>query len=286
MSIDTSYQHIDSIKINSNKTGWNHLSGKNLKFNISQFTYPGINGVRSPHDYAFVFSNTYQDSSNLLTNIFGGNAPPANTKLNFKIFDITNPDSVQRVPFIFTESSSFRRDTLSFFDQISMADPTATFMTWKIVITGDSTSNVPKAGDTLYISFNKPITSKDKFTFTSKSATTDNNKVNNNMDKIKAVPNPYIVTNVFEQPLPPQVRGRGERIVDFINVPSEATIRIFTSSGDLVRTLHQDGNINNGSVKWDLRTDEGLDISYGVYFYIVTAPGTSDKKYGKLAIIK
>ena len=286
LSIDTSYQRLDSIKINLSKSGWNHPSAKNLKTTVSQFTYPGINGVRSSHDYAIVFSDAYQDSSNHLTGIFGGNAPPANTKLNFKIYDVTIPDSVKRVPFIFTESSSFRRDTLSFFDQISMADPTATYMTWKIVITGDSTSNIPAARDTLYLSFNKPITSKDKFTFSSTSATTDNNKANNNMDQIRAVPNPYIVTNVFEQPLPPQVRGRGERIVDFINVPSGATIRIFTSSGDLVRTLHQDGNLNNGSVKWDLRTEEGLDISYGVYFYIVTDQGNSEKKFGKLAIIK
>jgi len=100
------------------------------------------------------------------------------------------------------------------------------------------------------------------------------------------VPNPYVVSNVFESPLPPTVRGRGERIINFINVPPNAKIHLYTSSGNHIRTLEHDGDINNGSVIWDLKTKEGLDVAFGVYFYVVEADGISDKKYGKLAIIK
>ena len=54
----------------------------------------------------------------------------------------------------------------------------------------------------------------------------------------------------------------------------------------MVQTLQHDGDLNNGSVSWDLRTKEGLDVAFGVYFYVVEVEGLSDKKMGKLAIIK
>jgi len=41
----------------------------------------------------------------------------------------------------------------------------------------------------------------------------------------------------------------------------------------------------NGSVDWDLTTNDNLEVAYGVYFYLVDAPGVG-QKYGKLAIIK
>ena len=100
------------------------------------------------------------------------------------------------------------------------------------------------------------------------------------------VPNPYVVTNIFEQPLPPNVRGRGERVINFINLPPKSKIHIFSSSGSLVRTLEHDGSLGNGSVTWDVRTKEGLDVAFGVYFYVVEVEGISDKKTGKIAIIK
>jgi hypothetical protein len=44
-------------------------------------------------------------------------------------------------------------------------------------------------------------------------------------------------------------------------------------------------SINDGSVDWDLRSRENIEVAYGVYFYLVDAPGVG-KKTGKLAIIK
>jgi hypothetical protein len=106
------------------------------------------------------------------------------------------------------------------------------------------------------------------------------------LNKIKVVPNPYVVTNVFEQPLPQNVRGRGERIINFTHVPPSSKIHIYSSSGNHVRSLEHDGNLESGTVTWDVRTKEGLDVAYGVYFYVVEVEGISDKKTGKIAIIK
>ena len=49
-------------------------------------------------------------------------------------------------------------------------------------------------------------------------------------------------------------------------------------------TLQHDGSINNGTVSWNLRSKENLDVAFGVYFYVVeSSVGT---KTGKIAIIK
>jgi len=69
-----------------------------------------------------------------------------------------------------------------------------------------------------------------------------------------------------------------------VHLPANSTIQIFTSRGDHVVSLRHDGNIEDGTLSWNLKTKENLDIAYGVYFYVVESPvGT---KTGKLAIIK
>jgi hypothetical protein len=105
------------------------------------------------------------------------------------------------------------------------------------------------------------------------------------LDKIRVVPNPYVTASSFEPPLNPGITsGRGERKIDFTNLPANSTVRIFTARGELIASLAQEGNIANGTVSWNLRTKENLDIAFGVYFYIVESPvGT---KTGKIAIIK
>ena len=76
------------------------------------------------------------------------------------------------------------------------------------------------------------------------------------------------------------------KIINFVNLPPNSKVQIFTSAGNHVRTLESGSDLISGSLSWDLRSKEGLDISYGVYFYIVEADGTSEKKVGKIAIIK
>jgi hypothetical protein len=53
-----------------------------------------------------------------------------------------------------------------------------------------------------------------------------------------------------------------------------------------VRTLVHGGDLRNGSETWDLRTKEGLDVAFGVYFYVVEADALARKKIGRLAIVK
>lgn len=285
LSIDPSFQSLDSIKLDRNRSGWSNNRPGNLRFTVDQFTSPSLSATRYPRDYMLVFSNTYSDSSNRLTSVFGAGAPPAKL-VNFRAYDITDKNNPVRVQFGFSEPSPFRRDTISFNDVVILSDKDGKTFSWRITFAGDSSSNVPAGGDTLFIRITKPLSSKDSFTFTTSKPSYNLEDAKKQLELVKAVPNPYVVSNLFEQPLPPTVRGRGERVIYFTNLPLKSRVHIYTSDGNHVRTLEHDGDLNNGTVVWDVRTKEGLDVAYGVYFYVVEIDGVSDKKTGKLAIIK
>ena len=50
-------------------------------------------------------------------------------------------------------------------------------------------------------------------------------------------------------------------------------------------TLEHGGDIMNGTIEWNLRSKENLDISYGVYFFVMESK-TFRSQSGKFAIIK
>ena len=290
LSFNTSLQKTDSIKLLQNISGWSSPDPKNLRIIADQYaaTFLGVTRVatRYPKDYMLVFSDQYQDSSNSLVVPFGNILRFEEFVLNFRAYDITEKENPVRVQFGFAENSSFRTDTLSFGDVVVLSDNEGEKISWRITFIGDSLSNIPGAGDTLSLYFSKPFSGADEFSIVTEKPGYSLNDARQQLSLVKAVPNPYVVTNIFEQPLPPTVRGRGERVIYFTNVPLGGTIHIYTSSGSHIRTLEHDGDLNDGSVVWDVRTKEGLDVAYGVYFYVVEVDGISDKKTGKLAIIK
>src|SRR3989339_7897 len=278
LRFDVRFQHPDSIKVNSDVTHWNIPSEKNLQFNIQIFDFPNYpKGIVELADYALVFSDLYnkESTANLMK------MPLPAKKVNFELLNITNHDSVFHVPFAFISNDTI----LSGGDRIIMATTDQNYFTWSINFIGKDT-RIPASGDTLYISIIRPFTVQDKFVFETHSSTIDKKSVADQIDRIKVVPNPYIVSNIFEHPLPSQIKGRGERIVKFIHLPANSKISIYTSAGNFVRTIYHDGNYEDGSASWDLRTEEGLDVAFGVYFYIVEIPETGQKKFGKIALIK
>ena len=198
-----------------------------------------------------------------------------------EVLNISNPAKPIKLPFAYVSIDSI----LNRGDRIMLATADTTSFTWTIEFAGDSTK-VPAAGDTLFVSIIRPITSKDVFSFVSKSSYADGSLIPDQMKRIKVVPNPYVVSNIYEHPLPGDIRGRGDRVVKFIHIPANSKISIFTSRGNLVKEIIHNGNIDDGTATWDLSSEEGLDVSYGVYFYIVEDPASGAKKTGKIALIK
>ncbi|NUN08362.1 MAG: hypothetical protein HUU54_04225 [Ignavibacteriaceae bacterium] len=295
LSFDTSYQVSDSIKLtNPFPGGWKYLTAKpdtlkDLRYIVSRVDIPqlSLTGVRDPADFVFVFNDAGTDSSFNLAPL--GIPLPVLTNLNFKIFDITDRQNPKRVKFAMVENNAADKGKLSMDDLLFLSNEQFTKLTWRVLFDTSAGQNDyyrPKEGDSLFLSFTKPFTASDKFVLATNPAKYDAVAALRSLENVKAVPNPYVVTNVFESPLPPQIRGRGERIIYFINLPPKSKVSIFTSSGDHVRTIQHDGDIHDGTMEWDLKTKEGLEVAYGVYFYVVELDGSGEKKFGKLAVIK
>jgi hypothetical protein len=266
--------------------GW---SGKNyLTWSISPLgvsdplpPYGPINGYKKPADYRIEFSNTIVDTS-LEDDRLGTFATP----LNFRVYNETDSTYIK---FLYVDNDF--NGYLSPQDEIVFVekDPRGQLhYTWDVnfprFASKDSVSR-PGAGDRLLINLEKPFEKGDVFEFTTAKPTVNQQTAAQAVNRVRAVPNPYVTASSFEPPLAPGITsGRGTRKIEFIHVPANATIRIFTARGDHVVTLRQDGNIEDGMVSWNLKTSENLDVAYGVYFYIVES--TVGTTTGKLAIIK
>jgi hypothetical protein len=105
------------------------------------------------------------------------------------------------------------------------------------------------------------------------------------MDEVKVVPNPYIMTNSMEPSVSNKFLNQRRRIL-FTHIPSDCTIRIYTSSGVLVERIDVANEPSNGTVHWDLLSKEDLEIAAGMYIYHVKSRITKDEKIGKFAVIK
>ena len=166
--------------------------------------------------------------------------------------------------------------------------------TWEVRMSlADPSLRDPRASDTGTIRTVKPFLSADAYEFTVAGPTFDAEAARAALDQVRVVPNPYRGSSQFEvaNPFP---TGRGERQIRFVNLPPRATVRIFTPSGRLVRTLQLDqgdndaitpGMLLGGSLAWNLLNEDQLEVSYGVYLYHVEAPGVGETT-GTLALIK
>lgn len=121
----------------------------------------------------------------------------------------------------------------------------------------------------------------DSYSFKIKGAEVQQAVVEQNIKNIKVVPNPYMVSSLYEREYG-ELRREPLRQLQFINLPSECTIYIFSVNADLVKTLHH--NSSNGTEVWDLRTESGREIAPGVYIYVVKSAGSEFKD--RFAVIK
>ncbi len=254
----------------------------------SQFTFPApllVRGIRKPSDYRIEWASGIVDTSERYDPGFLSATP-----VNFRIYNLTDSTYIK---FIFFDNDG--NGVISHLDELwfDEKDLSGRYqLTWNVQFVGklvggqsDTTTYPLTSGDELLLRTVKPFRKGDVLRFTTTVPTTNESLIASDLAKIKVVPNPYVTASAFEPPLPSAITsGRGTRKVDFTHIPPDATISIYTSRGDHVITLRHDGTIQDGTVSWNLKTKENLDIAYGVYFYVVQCPAGT--KTGKLAIIK
>jgi len=196
-----------------------------------------------------------------------------------------------KLEFQFVESVADADSMISVGDELTLiADRRGRNVTstWKLGfgLTTGLTPVLPETGDKLTVRTQKPFSSDDVFVFSTtgwqEPAEED---MENVLDNIYVVPDPYVAVNSLERRQSAALSGRGERRIDFVNLPIRCTIRIFTMSGQLVTVIEHNGFQDNGRESWDLTTDDGLEIAYGIYIFHVQAPGIGEK-LGRFAVIK
>jgi len=108
------------------------------------------------------------------------------------------------------------------------------------------------------------------------------------LQKVRVVPNPYIVSS----PLDP---GPGDKVVMFVGLPRECTIRIYTISGILVNVLEHGPGVpestfstfdsGGGQRLFNLRNRFGQEMASGTYYFHVESKSTHEEYLGKFSII-
>jgi hypothetical protein len=93
------------------------------------------------------------------------------------------------------------------------------------------------------------------------------------------VPNPYNLGSVEDVRWTDQ-----DNKIGFLDIPGQATIRIFTETGELVETLeHTDGS---GDEYWDLTTSSNQLVVSGIYMAVIEDNNTGDQIIKKFTIIR
>ena len=272
-----------TVKIDS-ASGW--VGTAAYSWNFSPVNLPDLNngkgffGYAKPADYEFQFSSSVIDTSLPDDDDF----LPA-TPLYFRVYNRTD-STYAKIVYYALPGTGFGKVAYGVQAIMFEKNPLGVYSpTWSALFSGKDTAYTLGAGYRLVIRTTQPFRYGDLFEFTPAGATVSAPAAKAELSRVKVVPNPYVTQSPFELPLNPGITsGRGQRKMDFIHLPAGATVRIFTARGDYVQTLRQDGNIEDGTVSWDLKTYENLDVAFGIYFYVVESPvGNST---GKIAIIK
>lgn len=123
---------------------------------------------------------------------------------------------------------------------------------------------------------NYPYTSADVFEFQTRLGgllTADEQK--SLFDKVNVFPNPLygynIATSYTNSPA-------DEPFVTFTNLPNEEiSIKIYSLSGSLLRTLNKTAGSTSPFLNWNLLNESGLRVASGLYLAIVSSPSFGEK---------
>lgn len=275
-----------SIEIDSLQSGFFKSSSTNLKIRYRYAPALPISLRRPgfPADIEIQFSNRVLDTT---LAVVGAPSKP----VKFRAIAKTDTGDIQlKMRFRDVNNDSTLSAYGEYIEVITYAKGSTTPRpTWRVDVdtTGIGATPIipPTQGDKIQIKLKIPFSSQDKFTFKTRSHRVDPQLAKEQFkNEPYVVPNPYVAAASFE-PQRFAVSGRGERKIEFRNLPNYCTIRIYTINGELVKELHHNGNITQGYIAWDLRSKDNLEIAPGLYIYHVDG-GEVGSYIGKFAVIK
>jgi hypothetical protein len=120
-----------------------------------------------------------------------------------------------------------------------------------------------------------PYTTEDVYRFSVNSNILTDQQSKDLFEKVNVFPNPLYGYNPYTANYS---QSADDPFVTFTNLPNEEiTIKIFSLSGQLLRTLVKDPNSTSPFLQWNLQNEAGLRVASGLYLAIVTSPKYGDK---------
>jgi hypothetical protein len=272
-------------------------SGYILQF--QEFQQVGFkNGTTFPRQLKIVFDDNIVDTSDAI------GIPLASTNsviklprvpVNFRAYDLLSGNRLRFGiadntvdPKLVSKGHFSAKDKIVFYEKLVNDSTLITFHLFNAALSDTNFiklhGRIVGTGDTLYLYPDFPFNGNTRFQYKVRGQKINTTTAVNELNRIKVVPNPYVVTALWE-PRNPYSSGHGPRAVQFIHLPEKCTIRIFTVDGTLVRTLEHEGNMRDGSETWDLLSKDNMDVAYGIYIYHIDAPGLGEH-IGRMLIIK
>jgi hypothetical protein len=139
-------------------------------------------------------------------------------------------------------------------------------------------------GDKLVISVDEyPYTESDVYQFSTSTTTISEDEQRALWDKVNVYPNPLFGYNTLSNYYS---NTPDEPFVTFTNLPEDVTVKIYSLSGTLLRTLTTDDKDSPTSpfLRWNLQNESELRVASGMFLAIVSNPKYGDKVL-KFAII-
>ena len=99
---------------------------------------------------------------------------------------------------------------------------------------------------------------------------------NQGLAQVHTIPDPYYVTNAYENTY-------DNHIIKFVNLPTQATIRIYSSSGVLIRVLQYSSPELGGALDWNVKNRNNQVVASGVYFYQIESGDA--RHIGRMTIV-
>ncbi|MBN2011113.1 hypothetical protein JW960_17325 [candidate division KSB1 bacterium] len=286
--------------------GWSKVNGDTCTFDwytekrTTNFQEVGevITGYA---DYKIVVVDSTEATNVLLTDGVFGHVEHSHISIPIKAYDITNPEEprdISQYMEVFDLRVQFPTSELlgplgwDLTPGVAGYNPTPAIWwpdilavytdadtgkahIWIKTQNGPADATPPSIGDEFTIRTYKPFRKEISYRF-STTPTTRAGKESIDLDEIRVVPDPYIVSNVME------TSQFGKKLM-FNHLPNECKIAIYTVAGDHIRTIeHLD---NTGYEYWDMRSYNDQFIAYGLYVYVVSVPD-GRKKVGKFLVIK
>lgn len=225
-------------------------------------------------EYIIVFNSAYEAAPDTVKNPYIGYIPAIGTKTwaNLNGWTPSAAAGFTEAQTTVAKSSWFNAIYVVGFEKKTSAD------TWS-------------AADVLTVPISYPITTKDKFSYTTTKAgqTLSAADKKNLFDKVNVFPNPLYAYNpagsYYANPNNPK---NDEPYVTFSNLPEKVTIKLYSLSGQLLRTLTESdkgAGVTSPFLNWDIKNEDGLRAASGMYLAVVSSPGLGDKIL-KFAIIQ